>query len=74
MTADNVPYDSTPSPAERSKERDLKPCPFCGWPANIIGVVGVFYAQCRDCGAEGPTEETEDAAIAAWNRRHEAKP
>lgn len=55
----------------------LKPCPFCGTHETSEGdCVGVnnlndltFWVSCSKCGADGPREETEAEAIAAWNRR-----
>jgi Lar family restriction alleviation protein len=48
----------------------LERCPFCGWPAaSNFAQVGVAWVTCTDCGAEGPVEDTEAEAIAAWNRR-----
>jgi Lar family restriction alleviation protein len=49
----------------------LMPCPFCGWPASdpVSNGIGSAFLECRDCGAEGPVEETEAEAVTAWNRR-----
>ena len=57
----------------------LKPCPFCGgtdlyWPHGTDPAI----IECGGfgCGARSgvPDEQTEAAAIAAWNRRAEAQP
>lgn len=50
----------------------LAPCPFCK--RSDIGLYSsdfqvTCHGECHDCGAKGPTEETEAQAIAAWNRR-----
>lgn len=58
----------------------LKPCPHCGtgpnsdynvtqaqFYRNIASRDG--YVWCEGCGAAGPTRETRDEAIVAWNTR-----
>jgi hypothetical protein len=50
----------------------LKPCAFCGFSAcktsgNITGTWCHVY--CPNCAAEGPARDTDEEAIAAWNRR-----
>ena len=56
---------------------ELKPCPFCGGKGdcNNTGQMdtngkGVWWVECLSCGAniEGK-ENTQEAAIEAWNRR-----
>lgn len=49
---------------------DLKPCPFCGAEASYNDAPSV-YAECTDCGVEGPWNDDGDYALAAslWNRR-----
>ncbi len=51
---------------------ELKPCPFCGYTQIIVvsGAVDCFYAQCEYCGAEGPSNCSEDNVLIEWNRRH----
>jgi len=54
-------------------DNELKPCPFkterCG---NLhflqYPLSGKYFVTC-DCGASGPSEETEKKAADAWNRR-----
>lgn len=55
-------------------------CPFCGSPDTALGAkfdpfFFIYYVMCRHCGAEGPHSgrqaQSEEAAIAAWNRRGE---
>lgn len=52
---------------------ELKPCPFCGdesdaEPRNYG--TGAWHVLCSHCGVSLPANHaTEDAAIAAWNRR-----
>ena len=54
------------------------PCPFCG--GSIVEPLFTYYAQCSNCGCEGPyqrggTSPTMPAeAIAAWNRRAQPEP
>jgi Lar family restriction alleviation protein len=51
---------------------ELKPCPFCGGTPRSFWGSDVNYVQCLACSADGPVADTEDEAIAAWNRRAEA--
>lgn len=52
--------------------KDLKNCPFCGWPkSQAFGSPGAYWVECADCAAQGPMEDTEAEAIAAWSRRPE---
>ena len=50
---------------------DLKPCPFCQTPPAPSEVRGLcfWYVHCMECDADGPTGDSREAAIAAWNRR-----
>lgn len=51
-------------------EIKLKPCPFCGGEAKIIGAIGaVFWARCTECGAETQSELSEQQAAELWNGR-----
>ena len=56
-----------------SKKEDLKKCPFCGEYAKVIDASkklwGVKCSDWRDCKVELATFETEEEAIAAWNKR-----
>lgn len=45
----------------------LKPCPFCG--SVDVSILMQSLISCRQCEAEGPPSDTEEEAIAAWNRR-----
>ncbi len=44
----------------------LLPCPFCGGVAEN-GKTAVWWVTCGDCGADGPTHDTEAEAAEAWN-------
>ena len=47
---------------------ELKPCPFCGGEATIMGD-DYFWASCKYCCAETLGSEDVQEAIEAWNRR-----
>lgn len=60
-------------------ENKLLPCPFCGGEAylDISQPAGdeteYFTVVCRCCAAEGPWFNVKGSAVAAWNRREDAK-
>jgi hypothetical protein len=64
------------SPLEQCRDA-LKPCPFCGSPADVQNDFGrEFWAQCTnlDCGAsDGSIHDTPGSALAYWNRRPAAE-
>ncbi|MDE9495499.1 Lar family restriction alleviation protein [Xenorhabdus bovienii] len=50
----------------------LKPCPFCNSEhieMNSHSEDTWFFAQCTDCNADGPEEDTAANAKIAWNQR-----
>ncbi|MFP3799474.1 Lar family restriction alleviation protein [Paraburkholderia sp. SIMBA_027] len=50
-------------------DNQLKPCPFCGSDDTYTdSALGKQQVLCNGCEAAGPTEETDDEAIASWNR------
>ena len=61
----------------------LKPCPFCGGPAQM-GQIMALKAQglkpesqgwvvgCQRCGAVGPPRKIGDEAVKAWNTRNQS--
>ena len=49
---------------------NLKPCPFCGGEATIIGD-DYYWCQCLNCWAETLGSEDVQQAIEYWNRRAE---
>ena len=57
-----------------SEKIKLKPCPFCGSDDVVVEETYTSgYVRCRDCGAEGGFRYSHDEAVAAWNRRTNAK-
>ena len=52
---------------------ELKHCPFCGGKSNIAKGQIEFWAYCPHCGARTEFYETEQEAVAAWNRRNETE-
>lgn len=55
---------------------NLKPCPFCAFPKleTVRQCVGSparweFVVVCHQCGAHGPSGDTEQEARTNWNRR-----
>lgn len=57
---------------------ELKSCPFCGGEAEIhdaTRILGLWRLvhRCKVIGYIGIERADKDAAIAAWNRRHQAR-
>lgn len=49
---------------------NLKPCPFCrSTDLYDHEQEGIAWIECCDCNAEGPTTESIDDAVNAWNNR-----
>jgi len=53
----------------RSKQVELKSCPFCGGEGSVTHAVGEFWARCMTCEASTVLCGTETRAIIAWNTR-----
>ena len=51
----------------------LKPCPFCGGPAEIVDNSrydpGTYFVGCLYCGARSDYEHGEENAAELWNGR-----
>lgn len=54
-------------------QRNLIPCPFCGGDADISMITSNsvirFMGFCKECGAMGKMERTEEEAARSWNIR-----
>jgi hypothetical protein len=51
---------------------EIKPCPFCGGEAKLIGEPKCYWINCQnsDClTSSGINQKTEEEAIQYWNRR-----
>lgn len=51
---------------------DLKPCPFCGGKAKVLGTKyedGEYYIVCEKCRVRMGSYSNPEDAIADWNRR-----
>ena len=58
-------------------DEQIKECPFCGSTdsrihnhvvTNQFTIVGLqWFVQCIDCHVEGPSEDSKEFAIKAWN-------
>lgn len=47
----------------------LKPCPFCGARAEILGADHLPYVCCENCGGSSDEFRTAERAAEDWNRR-----
>jgi Lar family restriction alleviation protein len=52
----------------------LRSCPFCGGTAKVVSWISgdeawVECSRYKTCATIGPSRDTKDAAIAAWNKR-----
>ena len=56
---------------KKTDNEKLKPCPFCGDVATLCRVPSSskFIVECDECWSQTSEYKTEDAAVAAWNRR-----
>ena len=52
----------------------LKPCPFCGFEADVTETSINYFAECPMCYARGPEKYEEQSAGKAWNTRADASP
>lgn len=58
------------TPPNAQADEALLPCPFCGGKAQGASGSSSIWIRCTNCGACGEEGmESEDAVIAAWNRR-----
>jgi Lar family restriction alleviation protein len=52
---------------------ELKPCPFCGYPARLftkrISTDFEYIVKCNKCRANVKYYKGKSAAVNAWNRR-----
>lgn len=60
---------------ERSMNKDLKPCPFCGAEVQPKppGLIPITFFECKGCGAvvSFVGKEKPLPAVIGWNRRAE---
>ena len=55
-----------------TKQKQLKPCPFCGGRAGIYqDYMGFWHVQCDNCGIGTLNNEIKELAVRSWNRRVE---
>jgi Lar family restriction alleviation protein len=57
---------------------ELKPCPFCGGEAEMDTIerydgANIFFVKCTTCQMTMPLKSAYSEAIAAWNRRVDAR-
>lgn len=54
--------------------KELKPCPFCGGNMQKVKSSGRWgwFVSCA-CAAVGPSADSREGAIEAWNRRSEPR-
>jgi Lar family restriction alleviation protein len=54
-------------------EAKLRPCPFCGGEATLVGyglpAIRTYYVECSQCKAPIDDAESEHEAIKKWNTR-----
>ena len=57
--------------AAKQTKLELKPCPFCGGKAEVIGSgkYSDYLAKCSSCGATSEYKSTPEEAAEAWNKR-----
>lgn len=71
--------DQTPDTGQQAAVERLKPCPFCGEPAERVDIeqgenAGGSCIVCTRCQASGNVEfGYKENFISNWNRRHEAE-
>ena len=47
---------------------ELKPCPFCGGEAVLVGSK-YFWVCCKECGTESKADGIKKVVINKWNTR-----
>lgn len=56
-----------------ARAEKMLPCPYCGGKGELceddIGDLKIYTVICEDCGMIASSKDTEEDAIAAWNKR-----
>ena len=51
----------------------LKPCPFCGGEAVLMGAEYLWYVECLKCGTQSGDSAKRYLSARRWNRRTDGR-